>query len=315
MKTIRDLLNDSDAIILPREECELLIALVLKKDRVFVLAHPEATLTSRQEKRVKRYFTRRIAHEPLALIAKNKEFFGRNFWINKHTLVPRPETELLVEKTWEYILSTLKFLEPSHASQSAHASFDGHVLLIDVGTGSGNILITLAREMEEKNISQKNVELVGVDISLGALRVARKNARKILSNTSPRFFHSDLLSALPRTLFQRTKRLILTANLPYLSRLRYENAPKDVRQYEPKSALVSGADGFSHYRTLFETLFEIEQKNILPHSVTLFLEIDPQQRALLREAVSRYFPRASLLFFQDLAHRFRIARIEIEKLP
>lgn len=285
---------------IPRFEAELLLAHAIAKTRAFVLAHPEQVLTKNSRKKISVLIERRKNHEPIALIIGKKEFYGREFFINRHTLVPRPETELLLEKTLEHIAK----------SKKENFSKAKRRVILDIGTGSGNIITTLVKEIETETILSKNFSFVATDISREALRVARKNARKHDAKKYILFFHSNLLKKIPKKIFQDAQEIIFLANLPYLSKKEYITAPPDVRNFEPKSALESGENGLNHYRELLEEVREsLRKKDFTTSSIGLFFEISPTQKNSLKELVSHVFPKARIEFFRDLAKKWRMARI------
>lgn len=297
MPTIQELLHWEEKNI-SRFEIELLLAHALKKTRVFVLAHPEYQIANNTTKKFSSLIERRKNHEPIALITGHKEFFGREFFVNRHTLVPRPETELLVEKTLEHIIASSKKKFP--------------MLVIDIGTGSGNIITTLVKELAQKNISEKIFSFIATDISREALRIAKKNAKRHGTEKNIRFIRSDLFKNIPKKIFRDAQEIIITANLPYLSKEEYAATPPDVQDYEPHSALESGIDGLDHYRKLLKELRHIAVEKTIPAvPITLFLEISPSQKNSLQRLVQDIFPKANIIFFRDLAQKWRLAKINI----
>lgn len=267
-------------------DLDLLIAQVLKKDREFVLAHPETILSEFEEKKIREFVERRKKGEPLAYILGHKEFFGLDFKVDRNTLIPRPETELLVE----LMIEEAKKMEPE--------------MIVDLGTGSGNIPISLA-----KNLKDTDAEFLAVDISEKALRVARKNSLNHQVSEKINFLEGDLLLpiiALPP--FDKKKGILISANLPYLDS-GYENLleSSDTRglKYEPGIALYAGEEGMDSYRKLSEQLKDQDLENCV-----LFLEIGPVQKPGIEKIFS---PLGKVSFRKDLSGRFRIARIGIGK--
>ncbi|MEP7162534.1 MAG: peptide chain release factor N(5)-glutamine methyltransferase [Candidatus Moraniibacteriota bacterium] len=264
-----------------RLDTELLLAFVLGKERSFVLAHPEKKLSDRQDKRLGALIARRKIHEPLAYILGEKEFFGKTFSVNRFTLIPRPETEHLVEKAIEEIKKVLV----SKKKQK--------IAIIDVGTGSGAIIVSIAEELVQQ---PQPLSFFASDISERALKVARKNSeRHGLKNVF--FAKGDLLKPLIEKLTDFDT-LFLLANLPYLSEKLYASTPPDVRNFEPVSALLSGKDGLDHYRKLFTQISLLKR----PREVSFFLEISPEQEKMLSKAI-----RHAHTVFPDLSGRARLA--------
>lgn len=306
MPTIRELLRAEEKNI-PRFEIESLLAHALKKTRVFVLAHPEYRVTKKIKKRFDQLLERRKNHEPVALIIGQREFYGREFFVNASTLVPRPETEILVEKIVSRFDAQKKLRDKKNISKEKFST-----LILDIGTGSGNIITTLVKELEKKNIPEKNFSFIASDISREALQIAKKNAKTHGAEKNIRFIRSDILANIPEKLFQDTQEIIIAANLPYLSKKEYEDAPPDVRNFEPKSALESGKDGLGHCRKLLEELRNLTlEKKILSRSLVIFFEISPSQKNSLQKLVSNIFPKADISFFRDLARKWRVAKIKI----
>lgn len=280
---------------LPRlapEDFFVLLAYATGKERVFLLTHPEFELSGEEEDRAKEYLERRLKHEPVAYITGYKEFYGRDFQVTPATLIPRPETELLVEATLNRIKNT----------ELGILNEEKRIDIVDIGTGSGNIIITLTKELSFLMPHASCVNFYGLDISPQALDIAKKNARAHGIEKKISFLESDLLQnfSVPQ---KKDRHAIITANLPYLSAEIYQESASDVRDYEPSTALVSGRDGLDHYRTLLQTLPAFSAHYL---STTLLLEISPEQSAILPTLITQAFPKASLQLFADLAGKDRL---------
>ncbi len=270
-------------------DVELLLAHELRKSREFVLAHPEIELTKKQEVKSKELIARRLKHEPLAYILGHKEFYGLNFLVTRDTLIPRPETEMLVEKTLQ-VITKIK---------------TGHINIIDVGTGSGNIIISIA-----KNLKKRKINYFGVDISKKALQVAKHNAKK--NNLAKiKFLQGNLLDPLVRNweLGIGNSKTIVLANLPYLSKEIYSATLPTVKNFEPKSALYSPASGLAHYEKLLKQIKLLSTKYKIP---TTILEISPEQKPALKLLAVAYLPGARIDFQKDLAGKWRICEINLD---
>lgn len=270
-----------------RLDTELLIAHVIGKSREYVLAHPNVMANVRQRLHFKRLARKRARGVPLAYLTGHKEFFGLNFLVNKHVLIPRPETELVVELALNQILN--------HKSKILN-----QLLLIDVGTGSGCIPIAIMKALKPKNI-----KIMATDISRPALRVAKKNAKR--HNVDIQFFHGNLLEPftkkyqLPATCYQ----LVITANLPYLTQSQFDSEPSI--QHEPRFALVADNGGLALYEQL---LAQIKQLlTAYRCQLTALFEINPSQSASITALVKRQIPSASVEITKDLAGRDRVAQI------
>ena len=226
---------------------------------------------------------RRENHEPLAYILGHKEFYSLDFKVTRDTLIPRPETEHLVEE-----IIKLKSKNKN---------------IVDIGTGSGNIIIALANNIKAKN------NYYGIDISSRALNIAKHNAKINKVDKVIKFYKSDLLNN--RLLLKEIKNrnTIIVANLPYLSETIYNSTSQDVKNFEPKSALLSGKDGLGHYEKLFKQINKLlsikyKIKNIIS-------EISPEQKSKVEKLAKKYFPSCRIIFFKDLSGRWRVAKIEL----
>lgn len=281
MTTLRTVLSTMG---IDRLDLELLTAHAIRKDRSFVLAHPEYRLSEKEARKLKRLIARRKHHEPVAYLIGEKEFYGLSFFVNQHTLIPRPETELLVEEVLDQI--------SNYKSQITNK-----VAVVDVGTGSGCIIISIVKHLLDSNnkLQITNFKFFATDISSGALRVARKNAQRHGVQKLISFSASDLLSQVVKKLHSCDE-IILLANLPYLSSTLYRESPPDVNKFEPKGALVSGSEGLDQYRRLFAQV-----KHLLRgKKIHFFLEISPEQ------ASSLDFLPAPKQILPDLAGRPRL---------
>ena len=295
MKNIADIQNEYRKKIDPLD-LELLICDVLQKPREFVLTHPEYEIPKLKIAQCILKIARRIASEPIAHILGHKEFYGLDFVINKHTLIPRPETEQLVGLAIKKI-SNFKFQI-------------SNLCVIDVGTGSGCIITSTAKNIIDNQLL--NINYFGIDISKDALNIARKNARLNAVNKKISFLHGDLLSPfIQNSKFKiQNSKIIILANLPYLSREIYQTAPVDVRKYEPKTALYSAKSGLAHYEKLLKQLKSIYTPGTMLHSICL-LEFSPEQKIPLQKLVRSIFPKAQITFHKDLAGKWRVASIEL----
>jgi len=285
------------------EDFFLLLAYATGKEKVFLLAHPEYELAPKEKEQAEQYLARRLKHEPVAYIVGHKEFYGREFRVTPSTLIPRPETELLIESALNAISN---FPWPRPATAGRQFPISKNIDIVDIGTGSGNIIITLAKEIKTK-YPILNTRYYALDISPQALAIARKNAQAHDSEKKIDFVESDLLQKflLPQ---KKNRHAIITANLPYLSSSIYQESSPDVHDYEPRTALESGHDGLDHYRMLFEMLPHFSQHYL---STTFFLEISPEQSEALEATLTHLFPTANIRLFQDLAGKDRLIQATI----
>jgi release factor glutamine methyltransferase len=274
---IKDFLKQFQQKISPTE-AELILASVLKKDKVWLYQNPQYRLLPHQYSKAKSWACRRQKGEPLAYLLRRQEFFGLDFYINKNVLIPRPETEILVEA----VLTEIQKGKKTKAS----------IVIADIGTGSGNIAITLAKKAPS---FKQQIKIYAVDISEKALWVARKNARihQIAKNLI--FLRGNLLEPLPE------KVDIIVANLPYV-----EEQFLQKKIFEPRVALNGGKEGLQLIRAL---LFQAPKH--LSFQGKIFLEIDPRQKKKIQTLAKNIWPSSNLLFHKDLAGKERVAVIVI----
>lgn len=274
-------------------DAEAMLSFVLKKPRTHLLVYGTNDLETMHRRTFERLLHKRTAHVPLAYLTGEKEFYGRSFAVDQRVLVPRPETELLVEETLGYL---------DCARQP--------ITIVDVGTGSGCILITLAREAHYKVLTVP-VRYIGVDNSKAALTVAKKNAGLHSVDHLVTFYHGDILSPLlaaksplPPSDF------LIAANLPYVEagmKKKLDSPLSAALRHEPDSALYSGRDGLAHYRRLAHDLRRLA-KNHPASAITVLCEIGERQGTPMKKLFS--FAR-NVRIKKDLAKRDRIAVVEI----
>lgn len=220
-----------------RIEAEIIIANILGKDRSYLHAHKEDVLTTTHLTEFKQKMFRLSSNEPLAYILGFKEFYGLNFLVDKRVLIPRPETEELVNK----VLNTKLGVEPIK-------NVGDTVIIADVGTGSGCIAISLA-----KNIP--NARIFAIDTDVSALVLAKKNASLNKVGGKITFLNGDLLSPL------KEKVDVIVANLPYIKSDSLDNLDERISHWEPKIALDGGRDGWKIYNQLFSQTDKYLRKN------------------------------------------------------
>ena len=271
-------------------DIDLIVAHILGCSREFVLTHPEIKLTQNRSAKIEQLLERRRKHEPTAYLIGHKEFYGLDFTIDSSTLIPRPETELLVEKS-------LQLLENNNGKK---------ISVIDVGTGSGNIITSIA-----KNAKDERINYFGIDISKEALGIAKRNAKKH-NLAKIRFIKSNLLSYYLENdkITKRFDHLIILANLPYLSDKIYRATAPDIKNFEPKSALYSPKAGLEHYEKLLKQLNLLAARCPLL-TVHCFLEFSPEQKRALEIRIKKILPRSGCVFTKDLAGKWRVCQIKL----
>lgn len=276
--TIREILKKSEQKIKNKKiasaslDAEVLLSFVLKKPRSYLYIWPDKTITKKQETRFRRLVACRLKGEPIAYLIKNKEFYGLNFYVDKNALIPRPETECLVEEILKYLRI---------------ANRKSRIAIADIGTGSGCLAITLKKYYPKAKIYAS-------DISETALAVAKKNAKN--HKIKIFFKQGNLLEP-----FKKTKFDIIVSNLPYLTPQQMKN--KTI-QAEPRSALFGGKDGLTYYQEL------LNQIKRCKHKPLIFLEIDPGQTKAIKKIIGKNLPDVSGEIKKDLAGKDRVVIIK-----
>jgi len=228
----------SSGISQPRREANSLLALTLKKDKTFLIAHPEYELSGEEEKRFQNSLERRARREPFQYIAGRQEFYGLDFEVNRNVLIPRPETELIVEAAIE-ILRTKE-----------------NPKFCEVGIGSGCITVSILHEL-------KTASAVGLDISPEALEIAAGNAAAHDALNRLELKTSNIFEVLQNEKFE-----LIISNPPYIPDEDIKNLQAEVRDFEPLAALSGGKDGLSIVRKIV-----IEAPVFLNENGFLLLEI------------------------------------------
>lgn len=269
LETARQQLNGHEQ---PRMEAEVILSQVTGVTRAGLLTHPERMLSSEQVEHLTAALNRLIRGEPLPYVLGWWEFYGRRFEITPQVLIPRPETELLVELAEDW-------LRNHPGSRSA----------VDVGTGSGCIAVSLA-------LAIPDLHILAVDRSLAAVRVARRNALKMGAGRL-RVAVSDLLTAVAGSYN------LITANLPYIPTRKLTHLA--VARQEPLLALDGGVDGLE----LIERLLVDAQRWLAPDGMIL-LEIETDHGRSVPEIAHRLIPGAQVDMIRDLAGKPRVVRIE-----
>jgi len=260
-----------------RLNAELLLAYTLGLDRAAILAQPDRQLTPKELTRFRDLVARRVAREPLTYITGHREFFGLDFVVDARVLIPRPETELLVEHALRIARPLPRLLE-----------------IADVGAGSGAIAVTLAVHLPHATV-------YALDASAGALAVTAENARR--HNVAGRVHcgQGDLLAPLAAPVD------LIAANLPYVTTGEWTDLLPEIRDNEPRAALDGGPDGLDAIRRLLATAGPF-----LHPGGALLLEIGASQGAAVTSLARRCFPAADLQLHRDYAG---LDRLVIVRLP
>jgi len=227
-------------IISSRLDSELLLSKILNKKREEILINLDQEICQKNFSKYKKLIIRRSRNEPVAYILEEKEFWSKIFYVNADTLIPRPETELMVEK----LVNMFK---------------EKKISILDIGTGSGCILISLLSEL-------KNSKAVGIDISKKALIIAKKNLVKHALQNKIKFLNKSLDS----NFYQKFD--LVVSNPPYIKTCEVKNLSQDIKKYEPRIALDGGNDGLDLIKKIiYKTKCTLKVKG------TLALEIGNEQ--------------------------------------
>jgi release factor glutamine methyltransferase len=264
----------------PRADAILLLGHVLGRDRAWLAAHGETFLSKPQSDKFTSLCDVRARGTPLAYILGFAGFYGREFAVNEHVLVPRPETEHLVDEALAFVKTRVN---PSLPKQ--------FVTALDVGVGSGAIACTIAAE-------NANVFVEGTDTSPGALKVAQHNARRLNVIARCRFHYGSLAMPVGERTFD-----VVVANLPYVPSGDVPQPPQ-AAGYEPREALDGGPDGLDAYRKFLPSA-----PGLLKPGGLLLMEAAPPTIDGLALLVGRVFPRVDFEIREDYAGLARYVKL------
>jgi release factor glutamine methyltransferase len=241
-----------------RLDAQVILAHVLDVSRSWLFAHYEHVLDDAHADMFTELIARRVRHEPVAYLIGRKEFYGIELQVDKRVLIPRPETEMLVDAV--LVLAANQSPEP--------------ITIADVGTGSGAIALAVATNAD-------NAHIFGLDVSKDALAVAAANTLRLDSGGQVTLLHSDLLAALPHAVD------VIVANLPYVTSADYRTLDADVRKYEPQLALEAGEQGLD----VIARLLRQAPLRLCPGG-SVILEIGYNQGPAVLELVADILPQA-----------------------
>lgn len=289
-KNAKSLSNISE---MPQMDAEILLSFVLNKDKTFLYTYPEYKLTVEELKLYSNYIKKRLKGYSVASITGIKDFYSLEFIVNKNTLVPRPETELMVDE----VISIIK--KDNNLK---------NITLIDLGTGTGCIPISIL-----KNSNKQDIKCFAIDISHEALEIAQKNAKKHALTKNISFLRGSLLEPLLKAdlIKNNTNSIIITANLPYLTKEQIEDSPSI--QKEPALALDGGLYGMDYYIELLEQI-KILENNFKEKQITILAEIDHTQVEVFKKEATKLLPYAKLEVKKDLGNYERLIILKIVNL-
>ncbi|QZY57384.1 peptide chain release factor N(5)-glutamine methyltransferase [Crassaminicella profunda] len=270
LKTAVDRIEKTNACT-PLLDAEVLLCHVLKKDRLFLYTHRNEDLKDEDVDAFNELIERRIEGMPVAYIVKKQEFMSLNFYVEEGVLIPRPDTEILVENVIKW----------------AKTRNNDHMTIVDLGTGSGAITVSLAKYI-------KNAFVYSVDLSRHALEIGKKNARlnEVTENTN--FLEGDLFTPLKDKLEEKVD--VLVSNPPYIPKEEIENLQIEVKKFEPKLALDGGFDGLDFYRRIVEKAPLFVKKGGL-----VALEVGHDQADVVKEMMENEGHYSEIKKIKDLA--------------
>jgi len=267
-----------------------LLAFVCGRDSSWIIAHPEYKLNNQETKLFTKKFEQLKTGRPLAYLLGEKNFYKHSLIVTPAVLIPRPESEIIVETAIDY------YQKKRHNRQ----------IFLDLGTGSGALIIAIADHLKSKEVSRHGRCYFGAsDISPAALAIAVKNAKKQHLKSQISFLSGDLLQPWRRYLqINRRSPLFIAANLPYLTPA--EKARETSIAYEPKLALIGGKDGLELYRRLLQQIETLK----LSGPLLLMMEINPHQAAALVKEAKKYYLPQYIQKKADLSGRTRFIIID-----
>jgi release factor glutamine methyltransferase len=257
-----------------RLDAEVLLSFVLGCDRLEFYKNPARFLEETQLAEFRKLVSRRLRCEPVAYINGRKEFWTFSLKVNKEVLIPRPDTEVIVEEVLNF------------CRNGVH----GQPRILDIGTGSGAIALALAKEIPGSRI-------IATDISAGALEVAAENARNLGLSGQIDFLLGDLFEPV-QGLFD-----IIVSNPPYIAAAEYEELPAGVKDYEPRAALLAGRRGTEFYEKLIS-----QARDYLNDSGWLLLEIGAMQESSVREMIESAGSYSQIGLRKDYAGHPRVIK-------
>ena len=214
----------------PQLDSEILLSSSIKRDKKHIILNPKELLNPGQLDKFKGLIERRKKGEPVAHLINKKEFWKDEFFVNKDVLIPRPDTELIIEQVLKIYSKNLQ------------------LQVLDIGTGSGCILLSILRE-------RPNFYGTGIDISKKSINVSKFNTKQLNLMNRVKFYHSSVDN------FKIGKYDLIVSNPPYIEQLRLKYLEKDVVNFEPKLALSGGFDGFSKNRKVINKASILIKKN------------------------------------------------------
>jgi len=289
----------------PKLSAELLLSSVLGLSRMQLYLNFSYILKEKELAKFKEYILRRLKNEPVQYILKEAFFRNLKLYVDGSVLIPRPETELLVDK----LLITLK--ENREDILSANKTLN----ILDIGTGSGNIALSIASEIKNFLINTRHDlwHIIATDIEKSAIAIAEKNAKKNLSDSEIKnieFINCDIIPDLDKAFDKNYKSRIniVISNPPYITVRDYENLPDEVRNYEPGPALLAGSTGLEIYEKILGKIRDYIDRELC----YLFFETDPNAAGNLKNMIEKKLNTGLVTIDKDYNQRERIITVKIK---
>ena len=235
----------------PYLDSEILLSKSINKDKKHIILNPKEILERKQLNNFINLIDRRKKGEPIAYIIKKKEFWKNVFYVNKNVLIPRPDTELIIEQVLNIYLK------------------NSQLQVLDIGTGSGCILLSILKE-------RSNFYGTGIDISKKSINVSKFNAKKLNLTNRVKFYNSDIDN------FKIGKYDLIVSNPPYIKLLNLKYLEREIVNFEPKLALSGGFDGFSKIRKVIS-----KASNLIKKNGKFILEIGFNQKNKVKEILKK----------------------------
>jgi release factor glutamine methyltransferase len=265
-------------------DASVLLSYVLGVNKAWLYAHPTRALKEPEIIRFEQLVRRRMCHEPVAYLVGYKPFYGLDITVDNRVLIPRPETEILVERA---------------LAHARHLLREGQrPVIADIGTGSGAIAVALA-------VNAPEITVYATDVSAACMEVAGKNVWRYGVGEQVHLVPGYLLDCLPEPVDT------VVANLPYVATAELATLPRQVREFEPVLALDGGADGCEVVRSLIRSLASPQGKAKLKPGALVFLEIGADQGELVRSAVNELLPDCDCAVHVDYTGLDRVVVITI----
>jgi len=247
----------SAGIINPERETEILLSYFLKTNRSEIYLNSDRVLKNKEKRQLEKMIQQRIKKVPLQYITKHQEFMGMDFLVEKGVLIPRPETEILIEKVIEKI---------------KNKKSSSHLKIADLGTGTGIIAISIAKFI-------KDITIYATDISKKSLQLAFKNAQKHSCEDKIIFLQGDLFGPFLGKI-EKNSLDVITSNPPYVNLDDFKSLPPEIKDNEPEIALYGGVDGIDYYRKIIE-----ESPKFLKRDGFIALEVGAGQAKIIKELI------------------------------